>query len=115
MEFRDLIKKISGPGPVIAVSTALLFTLCYLIIKSLSEDDAGQLQFWITLLGGVGIAILVFFLITNCYSLYRQYSRNEIGSKLTAKLVVIFFFLTIVVRYKVLLLLDLLYLICRAV
>ncbi len=96
MDIRKLIKQTSSPGPVIAVCTALLFALCFLIIKSLSEDDSGQLQFWITILGGVGISILVFFLITNCYSLYRQYSRNEIGSKLTAKLVVIFFLLTII-------------------
>ncbi|MFT5572397.1 MAG: nitrogen fixation/metabolism regulation signal transduction histidine kinase [Cryomorphaceae bacterium] len=96
MGFRELIKKISGPGPVITVCTLLLFVLSYLIVKSLSEDSAGRLQFWITLLGSAGIAILVFFLITNCYSLYRQYSRNEIGSKLTAKLVVIFLFLTVI-------------------
>ncbi|MBT8114389.1 MAG: HAMP domain-containing protein, partial [Arenicella sp.] len=96
MPFRDLIKAISGPIPVISVCTALLFALSFLIVKSLSEESAGELQFWISLLGTVGIAILVFFLITNCYSLYRQYSRNEIGSRLTAKLVVIFLFLTVI-------------------
>ena len=96
MVTRNLIRKLISPIPVISVSTALLFTLSFLIVKSLSEDDAGQLQFWITLIGGVGIAILVFFLITNCYLLFRQYQRNEIGSKLTSKLVVIFLFLTVV-------------------
>jgi len=96
MVTRYLIRKIISPIPVISVSTILLFTLSFLIIKSLSEDDAGQLQFWITIIGGLGIVILVFFLVTNCYLLYRQYKRNEIGSKLTSKLVVIFFFLTVV-------------------
>jgi len=96
MVARYLIRKVISPIPVISVSTILLFTLSFLIIKSLSEDDAGQLQFWITLIGGIGIAILVFFLITNCFLLFRQYKRNEIGSKLTTKLVVIFFFLTVV-------------------
>jgi len=96
MVIRNLIRKLISPIPVISVSTALLFTLSFLIVKSLSEDDAGQLQFWITIIGGIGIAILVFFLITNCYLLFRQYRRNEIGSKLTSKLVVIFFFLTVV-------------------
>ena len=96
MEIRKLIKEISGPVPVISVSTIMLTLLCFLIVKSLGEDASGQLQFWITLLGVIGIVILVFFLITNCYSLYRQYVRNEIGSKLTAKLVVIFFILTII-------------------
>ena len=96
MVIRNLIRKLISPIPVISVSTVLLFTLSFLIVKSLSEDDAGQLQFWITIIGGIGIAILVFFLITNCYLLFRQYRRNEIGSKLTSKLVVIFFFLTVV-------------------
>jgi nitrogen fixation/metabolism regulation signal transduction histidine kinase len=96
MAIRELIKKITGPGPVITVSTLLLFTLSFLIIQSLSEDASGELQFWIILLGALGIAILVFFLISNGYSLYRQYARNEIGSRLTTKIVVIFFFLTIV-------------------
>lgn len=96
MVTRNLIRKIISPIPVISVSTLLLFTLSFLIVKSLSEDDAGQLQFWITLIGSIGICILVFFLITNCYLLYRQYKRNEIGSRLTSKLVLIFLFLTVV-------------------
>lgn len=96
MGARRLIKKAAGPLPVISVCTVMLFSLCFLIVKSLSEDSTGRLQFWITLLGSVGIALLVFFLITNFYSLYRQYSRNEIGSKLTAKMVAIFLFLTLI-------------------
>lgn len=96
MGFRELVKKAAGPIPVISVCTLLLFALSFLIVQSLSQDDAGELQFWITLLGTTGIVILVFFLITNVYSLYRQYSRNEIGSKLTTKLVVIFFLLTVI-------------------
>jgi len=96
MDTRELIKKITGPLPVISICTVMLFSLCFLIVKSLSEDSTGRLQFWITLLGSAGIALLVFFLITNCYSLYRQYSRNEIGSKLTAKMVLIFLFLTVI-------------------
>jgi len=96
MGFRDLIKQVSRPIPVISVCAILLFLLCFLIVQSLSEDASGRLQFWITLLGGIGIVILVFFLLANGYSLYRQYSRNEIGSKLTAKLVLIFLFLTVI-------------------
>jgi len=42
------------------------------------------------------INLLVFLLISNFLLLFRQYRRNEIGSKLTSKLVVIFFFLTVV-------------------
>ena len=96
MAIRSIIKKISSPLPVISVCTALLFILSYLIIKSLSDDTSGQLQFWITLIGGFGVAVLVFFLMSNVYSLFRQYRRNEIGSKLTAKMVVIFFLLTVI-------------------
>jgi len=96
MAIRSIIKKISSPLPVISVCTALLFILSYLIVKSLSDDASGELQFWITLIGGFGVAMLVFFLISNGYSLFLQYRRNEIGSKLTAKMVVIFFFLTVI-------------------
>jgi len=96
MAARELVKKISGPGPVIAVCTLLLFALSFLIVQSLSDDTSGKLQYWTLLLGTVGVAILLFFLASNGYSLYRQYTRNEIGSKLTVKLVVIFFVLTII-------------------
>ena len=96
MVIRNIISRIVSPIPIIAVSTILLFTLSFLIIKSLSEDDAGVLQFWITIFGSLGILILLFFLASNCYRLLRQYRRNEIGSKLTLKLVVIFLFLTLV-------------------
>jgi len=96
MAIRSIIKKISSPLPVISVSTGLLFALSYLIIRSLSDDASGELQFWITLIGGVGVAILIFFLVSNSYVLFSQYRRNEIGSKLTSKMVVIFFFLTVI-------------------
>lgn len=96
MGFRELIKKAAGPIPVISVCTLLLVTLSYLIMQSLSEQAPGQLQYWITAIGGIGIAVLLFFLLVNTYSLYRQYTRNEIGSILTAKMVSIFLLLTII-------------------
>jgi len=96
MAIRSIIKKISGPVPVISVCSVLLFSLSFLIVKSLSEDQSGRLQFWITIVGIAGIVLLIFFLLTNGYSLYRQYSRNEIGSILTSKMVVIFFLLTVI-------------------
>jgi len=96
MAIRTVVKKITSPVPVISVCTALLFTLSFLIVKSISDDSFGQQQYWISLLGGVGIAILIFFLVSNCYSLFQQYRRNEIGSKLTAKVVTIFLLLTVI-------------------
>ena len=96
MAIRELIKKATGPVPIIAFCATLLFALCYLILQLLNEDVSGELQLWVAILGSVGIVILVFFLITNAYSLFRQYSRNEIGSKLTVKLVLIFLFLTLI-------------------
>lgn len=94
MDFRQLVKNISGPVPVITVCALLLVSLSYLVVQSLDEDAPGQLQFWIVVLGAAGIAILLFFLLINCIVLYRQYSRNEIGSRLTIKMVLIFFLLT---------------------
>ncbi|MFQ3243776.1 MAG: nitrogen fixation/metabolism regulation signal transduction histidine kinase [Arenicella sp.] len=96
MAIRSIVKKISSPLPVITVCTGLLFALSYLIVRSLSDDASGELQFWITIIGSLGIATLVFFLASNGYTLLSQYRRNEIGSILTAKMVVIFFFLTMI-------------------
>ena len=96
MRIRQLIKTATGPVYVISVCTLVLFVLTFLIIKSLSEESTGQLQYWTIVFGGAGVALLIFFLIANCYSLYRQYGRNEIGSRLTVKLVVIFLFLTVI-------------------
>ena len=96
MGIRKLIKKSAGPIPVITVCTALLLSLCFLILQLLNEDAAGELQFWIAVLGSVGIGILIFFLTINCYTLFRQYVRNEIGSRLTTKLVMIFMLLTLI-------------------
>jgi len=96
MAIRSIVKKISAPLPVISVCTGLLFALSYLIIRSLSDDKSGELQFWITVIGSLGVAILVFFLMSNGYALFAQYRRNEIGSKLTSKMVLIFFFLTVI-------------------
>ena len=96
MAIRSIIKKVSAPLPVISICTGLLFLLSYLIIRSLSDDSEGELQFWITLIGSLGVALLLFFLMSNSYALFSQYRRNEIGSKLTSKMVLIFFFLTVI-------------------
>jgi nitrogen fixation/metabolism regulation signal transduction histidine kinase len=96
MAIRSIIKAISSPGPVIGVCTSLLFALSFLIVKSLSDDASGEFQFWITLLGGIGVAILIFFLLSNAFALFSQYRRNEIGSKLTSKMVLLFLFLTLI-------------------
>lgn len=96
MDLRQLVKTITGPTPVISVCAILLFSLSYLIYRSLSFDAPGELQFWTVLLGSIGIAILLFFLVANCYSLYRQYARDELGSKLTMKMVTLFLLLTVI-------------------
>ncbi len=93
MNIKSIIRKISSPAPVIAVCTLLLFTLSFLIVSSLQEDSPGRLQYWITVVGGIGIALLLFFLLANAYVLIRQLLRNELGSRLTTKLVLIFLFL----------------------
>ena len=93
MNLKSIIRKVSAPAPIIAVCTILLFTLTFLIAASLQEDSPGRLQYWITIVGGIGIAALLFFLLANSYVLIRQLLRNELGSRLTTKLVLIFLFL----------------------
>ena len=94
MDIRQLVKQVAGPIPVIGVCALLLVSLSYFIILSLNENAPAQLQFWITVTGGIGITTLLFFLLVNCISLYRQFARNELGSRLTIKLVLIFLLLT---------------------
>ncbi len=96
MGFRELVKKASGPLPVITVCTGLLFALAFLTIQALGDDGGGRTQLYVMLVGSIGIAVLILFLVTNGYTLYRQYARNEIGSKLTVKFVAIFLCLTLI-------------------
>lgn len=96
MNLRDLIKRVSSPGPVIAVSAVILMVLCLVIISSLDEDSSGQLQIWMTLVGAIGISLLLFFIVANCYGLYRQVKRGDAGSKLSSKFVLVFLLLTLI-------------------
>lgn len=96
MDIRQLIKRVTEPTPVIGVCALLVVSLSYLIIQSFGVDESGELQYWIFIIGGTGIVVLTFFLLVNWYRLYQDYSRNEIGSKLTTKLVLIFFLLTVI-------------------
>lgn len=96
MGFRELIKKITGPVPVISVSAILLLLLSAFIVELLGDESAGQIHFWVIVTGTIGIAILIFFLIANIFVLIRQYLRNEIGSRLTVKLVAIFLLLLLI-------------------
>ena len=96
VNLKDIIRKISSPTPVIAVCTIFLFSLSFLIVASLQDNSTGRLQYWVTIVGGVGITILLFFLSTNAYVLIRQLQRKELGSRLTTKLVLIFLFLMVI-------------------
>ncbi len=96
MAIRQLIKRLTHPIPVTIVSTALLFALCFVIVKSFSDDNLGELQLWVTVVGVSGILLLLIFLAFNLFSLLRQYLRREMGSRLTMKLVAIVLFLTLI-------------------
>jgi nitrogen fixation/metabolism regulation signal transduction histidine kinase len=96
MDIRALVKRIASPGPVITVSAIILLVLCLVIVNSLEDDSSGQLQILMTLVGAVGITLLVFFIAVNCYALYRQVKRGEAGSKLSSKFVLVFLALTII-------------------
>ena len=96
MAIRELIKRLAHPVPVTIVSTALLFALCFVIVKSLSDDNLGELHLWVNVLGGTGIVLLSLSLVYNLFKLLRQFVRGEMGSKLTVKLVAIVLFLTLI-------------------
>ncbi len=96
MAIHKIISKLTHPIPVTIVGTALLFALCFVIVKSFSDDSLGELQLWVTVLGVSGILILLLILAVNLFSLLRQYMRREMGSRLTMKLVAIVLFLTLI-------------------
>ena len=93
---RQLIKRATSPLPVIIVCTGLLLALATLTIRSLGDDYAGQSLIWVLVVGGIGVLVLTLFLISSCYALYRQYQRNEMGSRLTSKLVMVYVGLTLI-------------------
>lgn len=97
MEIRRAIKVLTHPALVTAVSTLFLFALCFLIVRSLSDDSLSQSQLsWIAILGMAGILVLMLLLVINIYYLVRQFSKGEMGSRLTVKLVSIVLFLTLI-------------------
>lgn len=96
MAIRKLVKRLAHPVPVTIISTALLFALCFVIVKSLSDDNLGELHLWVNVLGGTGIVLLSLSLAYNLFKLLRQFMRGEMGSKLTVKLVSIVVFLTLI-------------------
>lgn len=97
MAIRRLIKNLGHPALVTIVSTLFLFALCFLIVRSLSDDSLSQSQLsWIAILGVVGILVLLLFLVINIYKLVSQFARGEMGARLTVKLVAIVLFLTLI-------------------
>ncbi len=96
MVIRKLIKGLTHPIPATIISTTLLFALCFLIVTSFTDDNLGELQLWVFVLGVSGILLLILFLAFNIFRLGRQFLRGEMGSRLTAKLVIIVLFLTLV-------------------
>ena len=95
-DFKNKIKRLAGPIPVIWFCSIVLLTLSFLVSTSLHTDTSGQFHFWVLILGSLGVTILLFFLAVNLGALIRQNRRGEIGSKLTIKLVGIFLFLTLI-------------------
>lgn len=93
---RKFIKTLLHPIPITIVGTGLLFTLCFVIVKSLSDDNLGELQLWVSVLGISGILLMSLFLAINLFSLFRQFLRGDMGSRLTVKLVSIVLFLTLI-------------------
>lgn len=97
MAIRSFLKKFAHPLPITAICTVFLFSLCFLIVQSLSDDSLSEAQLWsITILGISGIFVLLLLLAINLFYLFKQFLRKEMGSRLTVKLVSIVLFLTLI-------------------
>ncbi|RKZ96032.1 MAG: two-component sensor histidine kinase [Gammaproteobacteria bacterium] len=91
------IKRLSsGPAPYFTLG-ALLLTLAYLL--SAATQDSSRLNDLFLFLFGVGILSLILLaaiLIRSLIRLYRDFKRNEAGSRLTIRLVTLFVMLILV-------------------
>ncbi|RLA00295.1 MAG: two-component sensor histidine kinase, partial [Gammaproteobacteria bacterium] len=85
------IKRLSsGPAPYFTLG-ALLLTLAYLL--SAATQDSSRLNDLFLFLFGVGILSLILLaaiLIRSLIRLYRDFKRNEAGSRLTIRLVTLY-------------------------
>lgn len=95
-DFKNKIKRLAGPIPIIWFCSAVLLILSFLVSTALHSDTSGSFHFWILIFSSLGVFILLFFLAVNLVALVRQKRRGEIGSRLTIKLVAIFLFLTLI-------------------
>ncbi len=95
--FSKIIKKMAtGIFPVAVFSLLLLLSLFFLAYSA--EDiqaSSGQYYAGLLVFNALGLLVISVFIIVNAWSLYEQIKRQAAGSRLTARLVIVFVLLSL--------------------
>jgi len=91
-----LLKRISDSFfPVLAMGFFLVLSLTLLSTATQSSVQFGRLHLVLVVINALGLIVLVGLIGVNFIRLIRNYRRNVVGSRLTARLVIIFVILAV--------------------
>ena len=93
-----IIKSIATSFVPMAIFSILLLISLFVLAFAAEEINAESSSYYIGLLifNAIGLLIIAFFIAINTWSLYVQIRRQTAGSRLTARLVLVFVLLSIV-------------------
>lgn len=88
------LKKLTGGlWPIIALTLLMLVSLKLMSDATENSASFGQLYSWLLLVNILGLVLLVVLITVNLYRLLRQLRHHVAGSRLTARMVVMFIIL----------------------
>lgn len=85
----------TGGFPMVALFLLLLCSLWLLGSTAESFERFGKLYLWLLLLNAIGLAFIASLVVYNSWSVIQQFRRGAAGSRLTAKLVLMFVVLSL--------------------
>jgi nitrogen fixation/metabolism regulation signal transduction histidine kinase len=96
-KFTKLLRRISNSViPVVVMTLFMLTSLWLLSAATENSSQFGRMHVVLVIINILGLIVLVGLIGVNVVRLVRQYQRSAIGSKLTAKLVVIFVIMALI-------------------
>ena len=95
MAFTAIKKLFSGAKPIVALFVLLLASLALMSDATHSSTQFGQLYMVLLIINALAILLLVGLIIKNLYLLISGLRHNVTGSKLTARMVILFVVLSV--------------------
>ncbi len=93
----QVIRRLAGGvTPMVALFALLLLSLYVLGNTAENLERFGQLYVWLLVVNALGLVFIAILIGVNTWNLISQFRRRAAGSRLTARLVVMFVFLTLV-------------------